>query len=95
MFVRPQAREPLVPWVVAALVALAGLGVVAAGSLRLGGYVLAAAFWLAAGMRLVLPRWRAGALGIRGRALDAVMYAGAGAVVAVGTWAINIPPPGA
>lgn len=95
MVVRPQAHEPLVPWVLVALVALAGLGVVAGGSLRLGGYVLASAFWLAAAVRLVLPRWRAGALGIRGRALDVLMYAGAGTVVAVGSWAVNIPSPGA
>ncbi|MBD2758925.1 DUF3017 domain-containing protein [Yimella sp. cx-573] len=51
------------------------LAVAVGGSLRLGGYLLAATAGLGAALRLVLPESLAGALVVRSRSKDFLIYA--------------------
>lgn len=88
-------REPVLAWALAGLVGAASLAIVWTGHLRLGGYVLAGALVLAGVLRAVLPGSRAGALVVRPRWVDVILWFGLGVAVAVATWLVNIPPPGA
>ncbi|AKT52955.1 hypothetical protein ADJ73_16380 [Arsenicicoccus sp. oral taxon 190] len=72
---------------------LLALAVIAFGSPRLGGILLAGALVVAAAIRLTVPAERAGGLVIRSRVVDVLMYLALATVVAVGATAVNWHPP--
>jgi hypothetical protein len=83
------------PFAVVVLTALAGLVVVAAlDRFRRGSVLFAAAFELAAVLRLVLPGRSAGLLAVRGRPFDVVAYAGLGLAIAALALAVPAEVPG-
>lgn len=83
------------PFAVVVAVALAGLVVVALlDRFRRGSVLFAAAFGLAAALRLVLPTRSAGLLAIRSRPFDVVAYAGLGVAIAVLALAVPAEVPG-
>jgi len=71
------------PWLVLPVGAAAAVAAVAAGQLRVGGFLLAGALGLTALLRAVLPVRLAGALVVRSRAVDVLLLAGAGVAAGV------------
>ncbi len=67
-------------WVIAVFV-VAGVGLIVAGHLRLGGFVMAFGLLVAAVLRLVVPEPRGGGIEIRSRARDVVTLVAAAALV--------------
>lgn len=83
------------PFVVVVVTAIAGLVVVAAlDRFRRGSVLFAAAFGLAAVLRLALPTRRAGLLAVRGRPFDVLAYAGLGVAIAALALAVPAEVPG-
>ena len=83
------------PFAVVVVTALAGLMVVAAlDRFRRGSVLFAAAFGLAATLRLVLPGRSAGLLAVRSRPFDVMAYAGLGLAIAVLALAVPAEVPG-
>ena len=80
-------------WWFVALGLGAGLLLVLAGHLRLGGYVAAAALVAGAGLRLVLPQASAGGLAVRRRLVDVVILLGLGSALFVTVRAVELDPP--
>ena len=70
-------------YLVVLVLALAGIGVAAAGSWRGGVRMLAAALLLAAAGRAVLPVADAGMLAVRHRLVDVTLLSGLGAALLV------------
>ncbi|HET7305063.1 MAG TPA: DUF3017 domain-containing protein [Segeticoccus sp.] len=84
--------SPLGLWWVLGAGIVTGLVVVGAGGLRLGGYVMAAAFALAGVLRLVLPRSVVGALVVRSRGYDVVALWGVAIALAVVVTTVDLGP---
>ena len=79
-------------WWFVALGLGAGLLLVLAGHLRIGGYVAAAALVVGAGLRLVLPQASAGGLAVRRRLVDVVILLGLGSALFVTVRAVELAP---
>jgi hypothetical protein len=79
-------------WWFVALGLGAGLLLVLAGHLRIGGYVAAAALVAGAGLRLVLPQASAGGLAVRRRLVDVVILLGLGSALFVTVRAVELAP---
>jgi len=78
------------PWLVLAVgIAVAVLAVIA-GHVRLGGYLLAAAFALTAGVRLALPTRVVGAVAVRSRSTDVIGLLLTAVAAAVLTYTLNL-----
>ena len=71
---------------------LLGLGVIATGAVRAGGYVLAAALGLAGLGRIVLSEKTAGALVIRSRSLDGAVFLALACAVALIFTVVKLAP---
>jgi len=79
-------------WWLVALGLGAGLLLVLAGHLRLGGYVASAALVAGAGLRLFLPQSSAGGLAVRRRLVDVVILLGLGSALFVTVRAVELAP---
>ena len=79
-------------WWLVIIGSLVGLGVIATGSVRPGGYVLAAALGLAGLGRIVLSERVAGALVIRSRGLDAAAFLALACAVALIFTVVKLTP---
>lgn len=77
------------PLLLAVAVAVAGVVLISLGSWRKGPVVIAAALWLAALLRLVLPDHVAGLLVVRRRWIDVVGMVALGGAIA--TLALVVP----
>lgn len=77
------------PLLLAVAVAVVGVVLISVGSWRRGPFVIAAALWLAAFLRLVLPDRIAGLLVVRRRWIDVAGMALLGAAIA--TLALVVP----
>ncbi|MBC7640634.1 MAG: DUF3017 domain-containing protein [Rhodoferax sp.] len=86
------AQRLVGPWLVLAGFVLVAVGAVVAGSVRLGGYLLAAGFALSALLRLVLPSRAVGAAAVRSRTTDVVGLALVAVAAAVLTATLNLAP---
>lgn len=65
-------------WWALAVLCAAGLAMIVADSVRLGGYVIGSALLAAAVVRACLPSSKTPGLTIRHRAIDVCLYAGLG-----------------
>ena len=70
-------------WWVTALLAGAGVVLIAVGHLRMGGYVLAAGCAAGGVLRAVRPLGHAGGLAVRRRSVDVVLWVGLAGLVAL------------
>ncbi len=76
-------RVSALPAALVAVVALAGMGLVATQHWRRGAVLLGSALLVAAILRMVIPVDRVGLLAIRSRAIDVLCYSGFGVVIVV------------
>ncbi|NHN56598.1 DUF3017 domain-containing protein [Calidifontibacter sp. DB0510] len=70
-------------WWLIASAAVVGVALIGVGQVRLGGYVVAAGLALGGLLRLAIPRRSAGAVALRSRMLDLVIYLGLAVAVFV------------
>lgn len=78
-------------WLVAGAL-ISGLTLVGFGHVRPGGFVVALTLMVAALLRLMLPRARAGGLVVRSRIADAVFLLGMGLALFVIVFALDLRP---
>jgi len=78
-------------WLVAGAL-LSGMTLIGFGYVRPGGFVVAVSLIVAALLRLMLPRARAGGLVVRSRIADAVFLLGMGLALFVIVFALDLQP---
>lgn len=80
------------PWLLLAGVLTAAVLAVAAGQVRWGGYLLAAAFAVMATVRLALPSRAVGAVAVRSRTTDVIGLGVVAVAAAVLTATLKLTP---